>query len=241
MFDSSVLNIVIGLSLIYLLYSLFATALQEAVVTFRQRRARMLFRGIRSMLSNTPEREISLWEFLREKLSRGKKQPATQSEVDERRRVENINDPSLSPAQRRALQQTDQANATLRLYNLFYNHPIIKSFGQNYLFRKPSYITDTTFSELLVDVLKDLDDQNGGKMATFSMVKEALEKHEQKIEAEVVKILRFHLNEAAGDLNAFRFRVERWFNETMDRVSGWYKRTTQFWLFGIGILLAIAF
>ena len=75
MFDSSVLNIVIGLSLIYLLYSLFATALQEAVVTFRQRRARMLFRGIRSMLSNTPEREISLWEFLREKLSRGKKQP----------------------------------------------------------------------------------------------------------------------------------------------------------------------
>ncbi len=37
-----------------------------------------------------------------------------------------------------------------------------------------------------------------------------------------------------------RANLESWFNGTMDRVSGWYKRSTQYWLFGIGFVAAVA-
>ncbi len=36
-----------------------------------------------------------------------------------------------------------------------------------------------------------------------------------------------------------RTNVETWFNDTMDRASGWYKRRTQWVLLGIGIIVAI--
>jgi len=36
-----------------------------------------------------------------------------------------------------------------------------------------------------------------------------------------------------------RMNVETWFNDTMDRASGWYKRRTQWTLLGIGIFVAI--
>jgi hypothetical protein len=56
MLDNSVLNVVISLT--FLLYSLFATALQEALANLFQRMARMLFEGIKTMLSNTPDRRL---------------------------------------------------------------------------------------------------------------------------------------------------------------------------------------
>ncbi len=39
-------------------------------------------------------------------------------------------------------------------------------------------------------------------------------------------------------LSAARRTVEQWFDDAMDRTSGWYKRTTQLWLGVVGLLLA---
>lgn len=36
-----------------------------------------------------------------------------------------------------------------------------------------------------------------------------------------------------------RANAENWFNDTMDRASGWYKRNAQIWSFSIGLILAI--
>jgi hypothetical protein len=36
-----------------------------------------------------------------------------------------------------------------------------------------------------------------------------------------------------------RTNAENWFNDTMDRASGWYKRNAQIWSFCIGLVLAI--
>ena len=47
------------------------------------------------------------------------------------------------------------------------------------------------------------------------------------------------LDEASGDVERFRQNVEMWFNDSMDRVSGAYKRHTMWWQAGIGLLLAI--
>lgn len=38
-----------------------------------------------------------------------------------------------------------------------------------------------------------------------------------------------------------RTNAEKWFDDTMDRASGWYKRTAQKWAFTIGLILALAF
>ncbi len=239
MLDSPLLNTVIGLSLIFLLYSLFVSALQEAVTTFRQRRARMLFRAIRTMLSNTPDRELPVFFLLLDKTFVGRIWDKSIRESLEKKKENN--DTNFTPKEKRYLLKLDRKNSSVCLHKHIYGHPIIKNFGQNDFFSRPSYMTDRTFSEILIDVVKDLDQQNTGKAASFATVKLALENNVEKLETEVVKILQFHLNEAAGDLNAFKYRLEKWFNETMDRVSGWYKRTTQFWLFAIGIVLAVGF
>jgi hypothetical protein len=43
----------------------------------------------------------------------------------------------------------------------------------------------------------------------------------------------------AGGIEEFRLAIERWYDEGMDRVSGWYKRWTQAIQFGLGLALAL--
>src|SRR5207302_10454108 len=44
----------------------------------------------------------------------------------------------------------------------------------------------------------------------------------------------------AKDLDDFKAKAEDWFNESMERVSGWYKRYTKLALLVIGIILAVS-
>jgi len=53
--------------------------------------------------------------------------------------------------------------------------------------------------------------------------------------------LRTLLNHAGHDLRAFETSLEAWFNDAMDRVSGWYKRFAQKWMIIIGFGLAATF
>jgi len=46
-------------------------------------------------------------------------------------------------------------------------------------------------------------------------------------------------NAAAYEIESLRDNVEQWFNDAMDRVSGWYKRWTQRILLGIAIVLVV--
>jgi hypothetical protein len=46
------------------------------------------------------------------------------------------------------------------------------------------------------------------------------------------------LDHSGGDLATARLNIERWFNGTMDRASGWYKRRTQALLFLLGFAIA---
>jgi len=42
-------------------------------------------------------------------------------------------------------------------------------------------------------------------------------------------------------LQRFQIRIEAWFNESMGRLSGWYKRKAQVTTFGIGLVIALLF
>lgn len=49
-----------------------------------------------------------------------------------------------------------------------------------------------------------------------------------------------YLSQGESRLSAARRTVEQWFDDAMDRASGWYKRSTQFWLGIVGLVLACA-
>lgn len=57
---------------------------------------------------------------------------------------------------------------------------------------------------------------------------------------ELQRPLRLLFDEARHDLEHFRTAVEVWYNDSMDRVGGVYKRRVQYALFGFGLFFAIS-
>jgi len=47
--------------------------------------------------------------------------------------------------------------------------------------------------------------------------------------------------ESNADINTFKTKLEQWYDDTMDRASGWYKRYTQFILLLVGFTIAVIF
>ena len=62
--------------------------------------------------------------------------------------------------------------------------------------------------------------------------------HDDVVDIETRQILELHLLAANEAMDVFTKRLETWFDDTMNRVSGRYKRQVQFILFAIGIPLA---
>ncbi len=108
-----------------------------------------------------------------------------------------------------------------------YDHPLIDTLSQPG--SKPSYISPASFSSALVQVLSN--DQSWGTLR-------------QKLDdrhSPLGKLLGPMLDEANGDLEKFKLKVEAHYNEVMDRVGGWYKRRTQATMLLIGFVLAVIF
>jgi hypothetical protein len=56
---------------------------------------------------------------------------------------------------------------------------------------------------------------------------------------QVERALLTAIDSAQGDLQKAQANIEAWYDSAMDRVSGWYKRSTQGIIFVIGLALAI--
>ncbi len=93
----------------------------------------------------------------------------------------------------------------------------------------PSYINAGTFSSILLDLLE---------IDTTEQLEERIDEME---EGALKQLVRFLYRQAGGDVLLFKQKVEGWFNEVMDRASGTYKRSSQRWLFCIGLAIAILF
>ncbi len=97
----------------------------------------------------------------------------------------------------------------------FYDHPMIKTLTRKG--RKPSYIAPKTFAAVLTDVLKV------GRAAAPAL--EGATAMINKIQQENVrKSLLAIANASENKIEAVQKGIETWYDETMDRVSGWYKR-----------------
>ncbi len=97
----------------------------------------------------------------------------------------------------------------------------------------PSYIPAGTFTTALMDAIappnatvpRSLDDVRRGIMALpDSLTKQAL-----------LSLLA----STQGELPEFQAKIEDWYNASMDRAAGWYKRNTQKFLLAIALVVAL--
>jgi len=121
----------------------------------------------------------------------------------------------------------------------FYNHPLIKSLSEQKdgeVMHLPSYIPSRTFALVAFDVL--FPDENQESLAN-------------KTSAELESLIRMvphpdtqgalltFLKSGTTKLESLGSSAEIWFNDTMDRMSGWYKRRASLISLIVGLVLAV--
>lgn len=220
MFNNVVLDVFIGLIFVFLLYSLLATIFQEFIAQIIDLRARMLQKGIARMLRDDNK------------------------------------DKEKDPPQ--------------ALWKKFYDCPSVKYLSEsNGFFNKPSYISPANFSKTIIQILRG-DHYDGSTRAIDEIKTTLIQAQTYNsnfpassasafttlsspqaavppatlppvlIEPQTLRQLNNILVDSQQDIDRFASLLEQWFNDTMSRVSGWYKKQTQWILLGVGMGIAIA-
>lgn len=206
MFGSEVLDVAIGLILVYLLLSLFATAVREAVESVFKTRAVFLEAGIRELLDDRLGRGLAK-EFYEHpliySLYKGPYHPGKENEE--------------------AIAET-QARERMTGANL------------------PTYIPAKSFSTALVDlVVRGPATAEDSDLQRETITLDSLRTGIALIgSAHVRRALLIAVDDAKGDLDKAKANIEGWFDASMTRVSGWYKRRTHYWLMLIGLVSTLA-
>jgi hypothetical protein len=200
MFGSPILDVAIGLVLVYLLLSIIASSAREWCEAFLRSRAAQLEHGVRELLADKAGTDLAtaMYEHpLIASLYRGAYDPIRMTKGRIRSRHSDL----------------------------------------------PSYIPKENFALALIDIVVRGADPTSPTQASARSPKIELGTVRAQIGSiqnpAVQRALLTALDTAAGDLDRFRRNVEDWFDSSMDRVSGWYKRETQHILLGIGLLLAV--
>jgi hypothetical protein len=185
MFNSGILDVVIGLIFVYLTLSLIVTAVNEFIEALLKKRASDLETGLRELL----------------------------------------NDPK-----------------GIGLVKDLYEHQLVFGlFKGKYEAAKtrnlPSYIPARNFALALMDVV--IPDKKGGAAA---MPLADLRSTIATISNDKVKQALLPLVDSAGtDIDKARDNIEAWYNSSMERVGGWYKRRVQWIGLLLGLVVAAAF
>jgi hypothetical protein len=108
----------------------------------------------------------------------------------------------------------------------------------------PSYIPAGTFSAVVLENLIDQAAASGGielsPDGAIKAVREVVEKQSSAHQDDaLLSLLKTTLATQGSSIQAVRSAIEKWFNDTMDRASGWYKRKTQSVLLLFGLIVAL--
>ncbi len=206
-----ILDIAIGLVFVYLIYSLFASAMAEFISHHLGMRSRILRRAIENLLNDFPVR-TSFWD----------KMGAAISDY--------------------FLREKDNFKYTKA--GEFYRHPGVKYLAterSHEAFKlkknKPAYIRTETFSSTLLEMIRKF----GRGISEWDQIKFSIVNNAAHFDKETAEQLRIMLCDADDDMEKFIGRIEDWFDEMMDRITGWYKRKIRGVIFLIGILLVFGF
>lgn len=120
-----------------------------------------------------------------------------------------------------------QGQQGLDFYNKLMAHPVVAPLRE-----KPSYISARQFSTAAMHIVTGA----ASAPATMASLKIAvLNLPDAPYKSVLVSLFR----DGEDDFDRFEKRLQSWFDESMDRVSGIYKRYSQYFSFAIGFVLAI--
>ena len=232
MTGSVALDVVIGLVFIYLLYSLLASLIQEIIATNLSFRAKILEVGIIRMLNDVPTMEG--FGVFRERIM----------------------------AVLRLFKRKNSQLINGTLADHFYKSPLVKYLAQDSWHSRPSYLSSSNFSKVIIDLLRGpgvepgqdfrpliqnaldegiiINDDAGNNYPIYSI----LDNNNNRIinnNSDSLRFLKSLWADSQGDVEKFKAHLEKWFDDTMERAVGWYKQYTQLILFGIGFFIAAFF
>ncbi len=115
----------------------------------------------------------------------------------------------------------------------FYAHPLIVGMSGPKTGELPAYLSARAFATAVMDIATP---QKPG-VITFDDLQTGI----NNLPAGDVKTtLLAVIQTSNNNLQQAQKNIEAWFNDTMDRVSGWYKRTTQIWTVIIAAVLVLS-
>ncbi|HST52175.1 MAG TPA: hypothetical protein VLJ61_09210 [Pyrinomonadaceae bacterium] len=228
LFGSTMLEVAIGMVFVYLLMSLLCSALNELINSLFKLRAKDLEKGIKRLLDGKAERK-----------GLGKKLSDFFSGFGSPRAV--------------AVAGEEVRERAGKLSALFFDHPLIRPFYED---RKPSYIPARTFSLALWNMATEAakkarsalitspPDASGDVVAGVTRnLKELRDTIATLPDEDLPKSLKQSLvtliDEADNDFDRARENVEKWYDDAMDRVSGKFRRRTQYILIALGFTIAL--
>lgn len=172
----SSLEIVLGLVLVILFYSLLATIIMELISGFASMRGKHLERVLRSLLSSGDRKEEIFEDFKKS-----------------------------------------------ALYQQLAGRPVGKK-------TPPSYIESSTFRTILTKVVAQRE--GGGSFK---------DKIDRLPDNDLKELLTQFWDESEDKFHYFAEKVESWYDDVMERASGWYQRQTQKILLVLGLAIAVIF
>jgi hypothetical protein len=239
---STVIGTAIGLVVLFAVAALLCSGVTETISNITQLRARYLLTGLRAMLDE-PEAGSTADD---DRTDAGK--PGAVTAVDKAVKA-TLHEQVKEPAQtaRAAIQVKEAAtDDTKKLTNgspftlALFNSPLISSLQtrriavkQTGRLRNPQYISSTTFREALVDTL--LPDPSGPGPVLDQLERAVRNLPDGPLRGSLVAFIA----QSEGNLGRFEASVERWYDEQMSRISGWYKRWARVALGVVGFVAAV--
>jgi hypothetical protein len=144
------------------------------------------------------------------------------------------------------------------LATVLYKHPLIFSlFPNGYIPRHsskrpallasganlPSYIPAKNFALALMDIAARGPKTDGASSSSASPVisLDTVRLNIANIKNPAVqRVLLTLIDSAQDDFNKAQANIEAWYDSAMDRVSGWYKRSTQWVIFAMSLAVVVA-
>ncbi len=121
----------------------------------------------------------------------------------------------------------------MALKQKLYEHPLIESLSPGGSGSRPSYIPAEHFATALTDILTG----DGKSPSDLGALEQGVQKTaSKKFQASMTALL----NHPGMDAAAAKERLEHWFDDGMDRVSGWYKRDAQRNVFLLACLMTLS-
>lgn len=217
----SVIDFVIGMAFMFALVALVCAGLQEMLSAALNLRGKTLWEGVESMLhvnaSNNADTLMQLGDPPNIQASRGGVTDAGRLvEIEMRKHPLII---TLVP---------DRFTPADFLAWLRGNREPKPGVGT----AKPSYMQAGTFATVLADAIGKIWKGGSRRFDDFPQAVAAMPS------GNLQQILQGFIQDTRGDPERLRAAVEAWFDETMQRVSGWYKRRAQLLLLVIGFVVA---